>query len=192
MINVGSKAAALGMTPFHCSMSFLRTADMAPIPRTRLLTRLSHQTPIVWNSLPLATMDNHETSTALFGKLYAIKELGPGHKPVHLDKARVALREWVEHGDACIREQARGALKCFETWFSVRKWNRDKDRGSSAECTLVDAISKLCDAIDSLGHGKDSGQTTVSSQVASNDVSDGSRRSDEEVPARIVSLPSGR
>lgn len=117
-------------------------------------------------------MDNHETSTTLFGKLYAIKELGPGQKPIHLDKARVALKEWVEHGDSHIREQARGALKGFETWFSVRKWNRDKDRGSSAECTLVDAISKLCDAIDTLGQRQENGGTTASSQVPSNDVSD--------------------
>ena len=95
-------------------------------------------------------MDDRETATTLFEKLYAIKELGPGQKPMALDKARGTLQVWAQHSDSSVQQQAQGALHSFETWFSARKWNRSNDRGCSAESTLVDAISKLCDAIDAL------------------------------------------
>jgi hypothetical protein len=95
-------------------------------------------------------MDDHKTAATLFEQLYAIEEMGPGRKPTALDKARGTLKEWAEHRDACVHQEARGALKCFETWFSARKWNRSKDRGRFARLAVVEAINKLCNAIESL------------------------------------------
>ena len=94
-------------------------------------------------------MDNYETATTLFETLYSIGESGPGDKPMALDRARRTLEGWMKHGDPDVRKNAGEALTCFETWFSVRKWNHRKDDGRFVRCALVDAISKLCDAIDS-------------------------------------------
>jgi hypothetical protein len=118
---------------------------------------LSHDRPFLCplGEPPDESMDHHRTAAALFENLYAIEELGPGQKPIALDKARGTLKEWAEHGDACIQREARSALRCFETWFSARKWNRGRDRGTFARLAVVDAISKLCNAVESLPHRTD-------------------------------------
>lgn len=95
-------------------------------------------------------MDDHKTAAALFEKLYAIEESGPGQKPIALDRARDTLEGWMQHGDPDIRKKAGRALTYFETWFSARKWNRSKDDGRFARSTLVGAINELCDAIESM------------------------------------------
>lgn len=95
-------------------------------------------------------MSHHETAATLFEKLYGIKELGPGRKPIALDRARGTLEPWTAHGDPHIRETAGEALTHFEGWFSARKWNRSKDAGHSAQYALVESIDKLCNAVESL------------------------------------------
>ena len=97
---------------------------------------------------------DENNATALFDQLWGIKQDGPGQNPEALNRARGILYEWKTHLDGYIREKAVQTERDFEVWFSVRRWNKSRDRGQHARTNLGNSMSSLQGAIESLAQRK--------------------------------------